>query len=93
MKESNDTVSERWYRTWKVTASQACVWKQCGRSILTALQFRIEQSVFDLKVRQQQSVIFTVSVLCELFETYAHQIWAFRSIRTAKSHLTSSLMT
>jgi len=52
IKESNDTVSERWYRIWKVTALQVCVWKWCDESILTALQFEIEQFIFDLKVRQ-----------------------------------------
>ncbi len=72
MRKSNDIVSERWYKIWKVTALQACVQKQCDESILTALQFEIEQSVFNLKVRWQQSVIFTVLVLCELFETYIH---------------------
>jgi len=69
------------------------VQKQCDESILTALQFEIEQFIFDLKVRQQQSVISTVSVLCRLFETYIHWIWVSRSVRTAKSHLTLSLMT
>ncbi len=93
MRESNDIISKRWYRIWKVTASQVCMQKQCDRSILTALWFRIKQSVFDSKVKQQQSVISTVSVSCRLFETYVHQIWAFRSVKTAKSHLTSSLMT
>ncbi len=93
MRESDDTVSEKWYRIWKVTALQACMQKQCDESILTALQFRIEQSVFDLKVRQQQSVISTVSVLCRLFKTYIHWIWASRSAETAKSHLTLSLIT
>ncbi len=92
MKESNDTVSERWYRIWKVTALQAYVWKQCGESILTALQFGIKWFIFDLKVRQQQNVISTVSVLCELFEIYTHWIWTSRSAETAKSHLTLSLM-
>ena len=93
MKESNDTVSERWYRTWKVTASQACVWKQCDKLILTTLWFEIEWLIFDSKVRQQWSVISTVSVLCRLFKTYIHWIWASRSAETAKSHLTLSLMT
>ncbi len=51
MKESNDTVSKRWYRIWKVTASQACVQKQCGESISAALWFRIKQLIFDLKVK------------------------------------------
>ena len=93
MKESNDTVSERWYRIWKVTALQACMQKQCDESISAALQFEIEWSVFDLKIRQQQSIISTVSVLCRLFETYIHWIQTSRSVRTAKSHLTLSLMT
>ncbi len=93
MKESNDTVSERWYRTWKATALQACMQKWCGGSISAALQFRIKWLIFDSKVKQQQSTISTVSVLCRLFETYAHQIWASRSVKTARSHLTSSLMT
>jgi len=66
--------------------------KWCGRSILTALWFEIEQLIFDLKIRQQQSVISTVLVLCRLFETYIHWIWAFKSVKTAKSHLTLSLM-
>jgi len=52
MRDSNDIVSERWYRIWKVTASQICMQKQCDESILTALQFEIEQLIFDLKVRQ-----------------------------------------
>ncbi len=72
MKESNDIVSERWYRIWKVTALQACMWKWCDESILTALWFEIEQSIFSLKVKQQQSVISMISVLCRLFETYVH---------------------
>jgi len=67
--------------------------KWCSKSILTALQFEIEQLIFDLKVRQQWSIISTVSVLCRLFETYIHWIWTFRSVKTAKSHLTLSLMT
>jgi len=53
MKESNDTVSERWYRIWKVTALQVCMQKQCDESILTALWFEIKWSVFDLKVKWQ----------------------------------------
>ncbi len=92
IRKSNDTVSKRWYRIWKVTALQACVQKWCGESILTALWFGIEWLIFDLKVKWWQSVISTVSVLCRLFETYIHQIWAFRSVKTAKSHLTLSLM-
>jgi len=93
MKKSDYTVSKRWYRIWKVTALQACMQKWCDESILTALWFRIKQFIFDLKVKWQQSVISTVSVLCRLFKTYIHWIWAFRSVRTAKSHLTLSLMT
>jgi len=72
MKESDDTVSERWYRIWKVTALQAYMWKWCDRLILTALWFEIEQSVFNLKIKQQQNVISTVLVLCRLFKTYIH---------------------
>jgi len=93
MKESNDIVFKRWYRTWKVTALQACMQKWCGESISAVLWFEIEQFIFDLKVKQWWSVISTVSVLCRLFETYTHWIWAFRSAETAKSHLTLSLMT
>ncbi len=51
MKKSDDTVSERWYRIWKVIALQACMQKWCDRSILTALWFKIEWSVFNLKVK------------------------------------------
>jgi len=58
----------------------------------SALWFEIEQSVFNLKVRQQWSVISIISVLCRLFETYIHQIWVFRSVKTVKSYLTLSLM-
>ena len=72
MRKSNDTISERWYRIWKVIALQVYVQKWCNESILIALQFEIEQLIFNLKVRQQQSVISTVSVLCKLFETYIH---------------------
>jgi len=72
MRENDDIVSERWYRIWKVTALQACVQKWCDESILTALWFGIEQLIFDLKVKQQQSIISTVSVLCKLFEIYIH---------------------
>ena len=72
MKESNDIIFKRWYRIWKVTALQVCMQKQCDESILTALQFEIEQLIFNLKVRQQWSVISTVSVLCRLFKTYVH---------------------
>jgi len=53
MKESNDIVFKRWYKIWKVTALQVCVQKWCNESILTALQFEIEQSVFDSEIRQQ----------------------------------------
>ncbi len=72
MRESNDIISERWYRIWKVTALQVCIQKQCSESILTVLWFEIEQLIFNLKVRQQQSIISTISVLCRLFKTYIH---------------------
>jgi len=87
MKESNDIVSERWYRIWKATALQACMQKWCDESILTALWFEIEQLIFNSKVRQQQSVISTVSVLCRLFETYAHQIWAHSTTKQSSLYL------
>ncbi len=72
MRKSNDTISERWYRIWKVIALQVYVQKWCNESILIALQFEIEQLIFNLKVRQQWSIISTVLVLCELFEIYVH---------------------
>ncbi len=72
MRKSNDTISKRWYRTWKVIALQVYMQKWCNESILIALQFEIKQLIFDLKVRQQWSIISTVSVLCKLFEIYAH---------------------
>ena len=72
MRESDDTVSEKWYRIWKVTALQACMQKQCDESILTTLWFEIEQLIFNLKIKQQQSVISTVLVLCRLFKIYIH---------------------
>jgi len=53
MKESNNIVFKRWYRIWKVTALQVYIWKWCNELILTALQFRIEQFIFNLKVKQQ----------------------------------------
>ncbi len=93
MRKSNDTVFKRWYRIWKVTASQIYVQKQCDESILTALWFEIKQLIFDSKVKQQQSIISTVLVLCRFFKIYIHWIWASKSVRTAKSHLTLSLMT
>jgi len=51
MKESNDIVFKRWYRIWKVTALQACVWKWCDELILTTLQFEIKQFIFNLKIK------------------------------------------
>ncbi len=87
MRESNDIVSERWYRTWKATALQACMQKQCGGSILAALWFGIEQLIFDLKVKWWWSAISTVSVLCRLFETYVHQIWAHSTTKQSSLYL------
>ncbi len=74
MRESNDTVFKRWYKIWKVTALQACMQKQCNELILTTLWFEIKQSVFNSKVKQQQSIISIVLVLCRLFETYIYWI-------------------
>ncbi len=37
MRKSNDTVSERWYKIWKVIALQACMQKQCDKLISAAL--------------------------------------------------------
>ncbi len=74
MRESNDTVFKRWYKIWKVTALQACMQKQCNELILATLWFEIKQSVFNSKVKQQQSIISIVLVLCRLFETYIYWI-------------------
>jgi len=63
------------------------VWKWCDESILTALWFRIKQLIFDLKVRQWQSAISTVSVLCKLFKIYAHQIWAYSTTKQSSLYL------
>ncbi len=52
IRENDDTVFKRWYRIWKVTALQACMWKWCDELILAALWFRIEWFIFNLKVKQ-----------------------------------------
>lgn len=46
--------------------------KQCSESISAMLQSKIKQLIFSSDVKQQQSVIFMISVLCKLFKAYTH---------------------